>query len=180
MLMFMGLALMLSCAEKKEGSGTLTEAPKTTSEASPERVALDLSPYGNLDHIMVPARKRQGVDASVTVDDMSGHVLISAGKNFQIILREEPSTLEDVRQEMANELMWSNEIISSDDIGMLIKRSLPDGSMSQYHFAAVMEGASSNVLMRSDPMGEFSEKEASTMLACAKTLNLSSPMAINQ
>lgn len=147
-----------------------TSAETQKSEPNKGMQALDLSEYSDFADIMVPDKSRSGVDASVSVDDVTGFMHVRAGKRFQMIIREEPTSLEDIKQELQNDLMWRNTISEHDENSIIIEKTLPDGSMGQYHFATVLNGAGSNVVLRSDPMGEFSKKDIERMLFSANTI----------
>ncbi len=151
-----------------------TDPPSSNEGLSP----LNLSDYGDFKEIMVPNRNRSGVDASAMMDDLSGYVTITAGKGFRILLREEPTTLEDIKQELENDLMWSNDVEPHDEHSIVIERSLPDGSMTNFHFAAVLPGVGSNIVLRSDPMSEFTEKQVKRMLSSAMTLTSAEGLAL--
>ena len=173
--LMLGLMLTVSCTESiKVTPAAVNDTAQSTPSA--DMVTLDLSAHGNLKEMSVPARKSQGVDPSISIDDVTGYVSVTIGRGFQLLIREEPTSLQDIRQEMENEMMWENKILASDSESMLIERSLPDGSMSQYHFTAVMASAGSNIVLRSNPMGEFNQKQAERMLECAKTLTISTDL----
>jgi len=151
-----------------------TETPSISEGLSP----LNLSEYGGFKEIMVPNRNRSGVDASAMMDDLSGYVTITAGKGFRMLLREEPTTLEDIKQELENDLMWSNDVETHDEHSIFIERTLPDGSMTTFHFAAVLPGVGSNIVLRSDPMSEFTEKQVKRMLSSAMTMTSTEGLAL--
>lgn len=170
---------LIACSESMPDRTADDVIPSSTSTATLEvLVPIDLTAYGPLVQIDVPDRSKQGVDATVTMDDLSGYLAIRAGKNFQLLLREEPTTLEDIRQEIENEMMWQNTITTFEDHSMIIERSLPDGSMAQHHFASVLPGVGANIIVRSDPMGEFSKKDVGRMLRSALTLQTETGLAL--
>jgi hypothetical protein len=153
---------------------------KSTSASKQDALTpIDLTDYGPLVRIEVPNRSIQGVDATVTMDELSGFLAIRAGKNFQLVLREEPTTLEDIRQEIENEMMWQNSVTAFEDHSIIIERSLPDGSMAQHHFVSVLPGIGVNIVVRSDPMGEFSKKDVDRMLRSALTLETETGLAVS-
>jgi hypothetical protein len=61
---------------------------------------------------------------------------------------------------------------------MIITRALPDGSMEQHHFASVLPGVGGNIILRSDPMGDFSKKDIDRMLHSALTLKTETGLAL--
>ncbi len=143
-ILIMGIAL-ISCSESDSSQSVSDSGATSPTEVRKEpMVALDLSTFRPLVEISVPDRSQQGVDPTVNLDELSGYLTISAGKNFQIILREEPTTLEDIRQEIENEMMWENAITPIEEHSMIITRALPDGSMEQHHFASVLPGVGGN------------------------------------
>jgi len=171
--------LLISCSESGTDSTiSNAEVPATTKQEA--MVALDLSEFVPLVEISVPDRSQQGVDPSVAMDELSGYITISAGKNFQMVVREEPTTLEDIRQELENEMMWTNTITPIEGHSMVIERALPDGSMAQHHFASVLPGVGGNIILRSDPMGEFSKKDVDRMLNSALTLKTETGLALKK
>ena len=178
-LFILGLTL-IACSESMPDRTADDVITKATPAAKQEAlVPIDLTEFGPLVRIDVPDRSKQGVDPTVTMDELSGFLAISAGKNFQLILREEPTTLEDIRQEIENEMMWKNSITPFEEHSMIIERSLPDGSMAQHHFASVLPGIGSNIIVRSDPMGEFSKKDIDRMLRSALTFQTETGLAIS-
>lgn len=108
---------------------------------------------------------------------MTGFLDIRAGKGFQMVLREEPLAMEDIRMEMEHDLMWQNTIEDITAESILIQKTLPDGSQSHYHFVTVLPGRDGNVIMRSNPMGEFTKSQAELMLASAETFTYADELA---
>lgn len=165
------------------GTGDTIPQSEVKAETVPEvtlkgHVELDLSEFGDYDYMMVPGRSRSGVDPKALLDELNGYVTITAGKGFRMILREEPTTLKDIGQELSQDLMWTNELIPQNEHSVLIHRSLPDGSLSTYHFAAVIPAAGMNIVLRSDPMIEFNQKQAERMLQSAMTLTTGAGIAL--
>lgn len=180
LLFLLAFCALFACSESPTKEPLTSEASEKSSSVLSGMTELDLSPYTSFTAMMVPDKSRSGVDASVEVDEASGFVHIHAGKKFRITLRQEPTTLEDIKQELAHDLMWNNEVSGSDEHSIIIKKTLPDGSMEQFHFATVLPGVGSNVVLKSDPMGEFTLKDVERMIYCAQSLKTSDGLALTQ
>ncbi|NNC83011.1 MAG: hypothetical protein HKN79_05490 [Flavobacteriales bacterium] len=177
-LAFLTLFACGTSSEKEQVSEEVVaeEAPKPVKGLT----TLDLSAHGPFSEMMVPDKSGSGVDAQVEFDDVTGYLNIRVGKRFQMLIREEPTSLKDIRGQLSDDLMWQNEILAEDEQSLLLKKSLPDGTMEQFHFAAVLAGVGSNVVLQSDPMGEFTQADIERMLYCAKTLKGSNGLALAQ
>lgn len=175
------VATLLLNACSLEPNDTQSKESAAVDSATPKgMVTVDLSPYGLDARMVVPGRQRTGVDPSVMLDENTSHLRVRSGKSYNVVLREEPTDMEMIKEDLTQDLMFTNEILSDDGHSILYKRSLPDGSMALFHFATVVDDGQRRVVLKSDALGEYSQPQAERMRESSLSLKLLAPIADRQ
>jgi len=161
-------ATLVACSQQATVENTAPSESKADEFAG--MTVVDLSPHGLPGEIMVPDKSKTGVDPTIIYDDMTSHINIMAGKNYNIFIREEDMSLDLVKSDLEGDLMFKNEIVEETGSSLLIKRNLPDGTGAYFHFAAMVNESPNTVFMKSNDLGKFTESQARKMMQSALTL----------
>lgn len=176
----LSLVLISACASREDVE--LVNEPMQAQESSTAGlVAFDMGASGMDATIYVPDRSTRGVDPSLHLDEITAIYTLNVGKGFAMTIREEERSLESFQEDWDRDPVWQYEVVSEDSESIIIRRSLPNGEMAHHHFVMSRPNGMHPILMRSDPMKEFSLAQVERMLGSAKTFEWKAqPLALEQ
>jgi hypothetical protein len=169
----LSILLIFSCAE-----APVAEKDSATQEAQAALTYTSLDSFHIDGKIHLPDVSKRGVTPTMIFNDITGMLDVKVGRGFHIQMREQPQDLESLKSEWSFDPVWTHEVIQEDSEHILYSKQLPDGSMQQFHFLALIQDADRAMLIRSASMEEFDKEQAVMMLESARTFTWNSALAI--
>ena len=170
----LSLLFLCSCAE-----APLVEKDTSNQETQAALAYTSLDPYHIDGKIHLPDVSMRGVQPTMIFNDITGMLDVKVGRGFHIQMREEPQDLESLKSEWSFDPVWTYAVIQEDSEHIVYSKQLPDGSMQQFHFLALIQDADRSMLIRSASMEEFDKEQAEMMLASARTFTWNSALAVS-
>lgn len=156
--------LLFACGNGAENEPV--ESPAPTAEAAViERI--DLTSV-DLPLLLTPpdAAVLAGDSVMVTWNEEFGHVAITGGEHFGLIITEEPGDLQRIKGDLDRDPLRTHTIIEETPSKLVYRSSFPDDADLVFvHFFQLLEADGRQFVVESDPMGRFNEADIARMAA---------------
>lgn len=141
------LIILQSCSDEKI-STPAAEAPSTDSLFTVKQAGYSFQ-------FSVPKDIVSNQTAEIFYNEIIGVMEVRIGDGFNFYVSEEDTQLSQIKQELAEELMYKNSIIKEEGSSILYQRFLPDGQASFFQYIRIIKFGDKNYLVRTRPDAEF-------------------------
>jgi hypothetical protein len=146
-------------------------APTTPTE-QPEVVKINISPNDSLfvvDQggyqfaIALPKDLMINDAPRIEHQSSSGELHIKIGDNFWLVAIEGQSSLDQVKSELGEDMLFTFKVVEEDKSTMVYQRFLPDGTEYDYSFRSMNQVGQKYYMFKACDEGEFTKEEVGKM-----------------
>lgn len=161
--------LLFGCGDgKSDAAKGMAEVADSAAMAP----AMDLAAY-DLPMLLDPPQQLGNDSVVVAWNEEFGHVSITAGDHFGMIVTEEPGDIGRMKGDLDRDLLRKNTIVEETPEMLIYRSSYPDDADLVFvHFYRVVQAGDRLFVVESDPMGRFNEADVRAMV---KSLSVKRP-----
>lgn len=170
-LSLLSLALLLilnSCGESSDTENTVKEELKI--EGENEWKEISINEGGFRFQMKVPSDEIAGASESIFYNEDLGELEISMGNNFELLVFEDESQMEMIKNEISNHPFYKLEMVIENDSSLLYRLYTEDGSKEQWHIYTEKSTGGGELIISSGTSKNFSEYEAKKMFESAQSI----------
>lgn len=162
------LFILSSCGSDQAKENT--EIEEVTTEEKNEWKEISINESGFKLQMKIPSEEITKASEEVLYDEDLGELEVKIGNTFDLLIFEDESQMEMVKNEINNHPFYKVEIVIENDSSLLYRYYSEGGSKEQWHIYVEKPSGESTLLIRSSDTEEFSEYESKKMLESALSL----------
>lgn len=145
------------------------DSPSTPAEASPvtavdadaeNYTVLNISNESFIFDLAVPRDIAEANEVAVNLNEAFGHLQVTAGKFFDLEITQEQGSLEQLRTQLDETLIFEYEIVEESEGAVLYRQSIPGEGNTFWHIYAFMSSGGEHYLFRDVSQSELSEAQS--------------------
>jgi len=161
---------LLSSCGNEESKGN-AESPETNQiEESNDWETIAINEGGFKLSMKIPSQEVARTKSEIIYNEDFGELEIGVGKMFNLLLFEDESQIEMVKNEIKSHPFYKVELSVENDSTLLYRYYTEEGAKEQWHIYVERKYNSSILMIRSNETMEFSEFESKKMLESALSI----------
>ena len=134
--------------------------------------SMEINDGGYVCSMEFPPMDQSGGEAEVFFDENSGELHIKAGKRIDLILLEDESQMNMVKNELNDHPFYSVEYSMQNDSALIYRLYDEAGGSEQWHCYAEKQSPYGKWLIRSNEEGKFSEYDVKLMMSVVERITI--------
>lgn len=166
------IVIVFACNNSADTNENSDDAAVATEAADIEGFeSQDLSEYGIDANIQLPST---GSPISIN-SSPSGDLVINDGKNFNMMITPYGFTLEELKEELDNDLVYDINYLEEEADYIVYEKTIPDSDVEkEVHFIMVKDYNGDPYEIKSSAEGSFKKHHIDKMIQAAKSLTFES------
>lgn len=156
------MPLLFACGGRADNTAS-DIAGASSADASATPAVVDLGPWDLPLNVVPP--DRPGDSLQVTWNEEFGHLEVSAGEHFSLIITEGPGDVERLKADLGRDLLRTHEVLREEP-GLLVYRSAfpDDPDLVFTHAYQVLGSGGRSFVVETHPQGRFNEADVEVMV----------------
>lgn len=158
----LALPLLFACGGPADNTAS-DAAGDPSADASATPAVVDLGPWDVPLNVVPP--DRPGDSLQVIWNEEFGHLEVSAGEHFTLIITEGPGDVARLKADLGRDLLRTHEVLREEP-GLLVYRSAfpDDPDLVFVHAYQVLEMGDRSFVVETHPQGRFNEADVEAMV----------------